>query len=150
MPRFLTPREAARIRIFVQQGRSYREVAALFGIHNKTVMRVVQRFQETRSDIRRRGQGRPRATSEADDRFVRLNALRNRTSTSYRAASNVKNKLEMSKLQSRTIRRRLHEGTLSSRRPARGPLLTRRHRVMRLPFAQNHVNWTVEDWKALH
>ncbi|KAG8251070.1 hypothetical protein J6590_088654 [Homalodisca vitripennis] len=63
MPRFLTPREAAKIRFFVQQGRSYREVADL-------------------SDNRRRGQGLPRATSEADDRFVRRNALRNRTSTS--------------------------------------------------------------------
>lgn len=46
-----------------------------------------------------------------------------------------------------TIRRRLQEVNL--RRPATGPFLTRAHRVARLPFAQAHLNCTVDFWKRV-
>ena len=36
---------------------------------------------------------------------------------------------------------------LAARRPATGPLLTTDHRVRILQFAQEHVNWSLVDWK---
>ncbi len=37
----------------------------------------------------------------------------------------------------------------SSRRPHRVPLLSAKNRKLRLQFAQDHQNWTIEDWKNM-
>ena len=36
-----------------------------------------------------------------------------------------------------------------SRRPARVPLLTERHRLQRLTWARDHLGWTLDDWKTV-
>uniref|UniRef100_T1HD28 Transposase Tc1-like domain-containing protein n=1 Tax=Rhodnius prolixus TaxID=13249 RepID=T1HD28_RHOPR len=33
--------------------------------------------------------------------------------------------------------------------PARGPLLTTVHKMTRLQFAREHVNWTLDNWKRV-
>ena len=50
---------------------------------------------------------------------------------------------------SRTVRRRLNESGLSSRRPAAGPRLLARHRKRRLEFATQHLHWNVEQWEKV-
>ncbi len=47
----------------------------------------------------------------------------------------------------RTTRRNLKQMGYSSRRPHRVPLLSAKNRKRRLRFAQDHQNWTIEDWK---
>ncbi len=44
-------------------------------------------------------------------------------------------------------RRTLKQMSSSSRRPHRVPLLSAKNRKRRLQFAQDHQNWTIEDWK---
>ncbi|GBN79947.1 hypothetical protein AVEN_97729-1 [Araneus ventricosus] len=36
---------------------------------------------------------------------------------------------------------------LCSSRPTRVPLLTKRHRQLRLQWAQEHRDWTMDEWK---
>ncbi len=48
-----------------------------------------------------------------------------------------------------TVRNRLHENGLHSRRPARGPILTREHRRARLDFAQDHQHWQLSHWRPI-
>jgi hypothetical protein len=45
-----------------------------------------------------------------------------------------------------TVRRRLAEHDLRPRIPARGPQLTAARRRVRLLFAQNHVDWKLDQW----
>lgn len=144
--RRLTTAEAVRARVLVQQGRSQSEVARIFGVHRSTISRAVRRFLETGRDDRRPVEGRPRATDRTDDRFLVINTLRRRTATSTELQGLIRQVRNVN-VSSRTIRRRLREVNLSSRRPAKGPRLTVRHRALRLRFAQNHIHWTVEDWK---
>lgn len=47
---------------------------------------------------------------------------------------------------SRTIRRRLIEEKLFSRKPAKKPLLSKKNRLARLEFALEHIHWTKTDW----
>ncbi|GBM16915.1 Transposable element Tc1 transposase [Araneus ventricosus] len=38
---------------------------------------------------------------------------------------------------------------LCSRRPTRAPLLTKRHRQLRLQWAREHRDWTMDEWKRV-
>jgi hypothetical protein len=77
--------------------------------------------------VRRPGQGRHRATTPAQDRYLRLLDVRERLTNILRLqmqlvrGTNVRIGLE-------TIRQRLLEDNLHTRRPATGPLLTAAHR----------------------
>lgn len=146
--RHLTENEAVQAITLVGEGRSYRYVAGVLGVHHTTVIRAVQRFRETGTYTRRPGQGRHRATSQRDDNFLRLNVLRNRTSTS-RSLNNLIREVRHINISDRTVRRRLHEANLSNRRPATGPLLTRQHRVSRLRFARQYSGWNLNDWRRV-
>lgn len=146
--RYLSVEEAARVRILIQEGRSQREIARIFGVSHSCIGKVVKRFRETGSDMRRQGQGRPRQTNEIDDRFLRLQALRKRTSNSTQLQGLIR-QVRNVRISARTVRRRLNESGLASRRPKIAPLLTRRHRVARLQFARQHANWTLARWKKV-
>ncbi|KAF2890466.1 hypothetical protein ILUMI_15707 [Ignelater luminosus] len=94
---------------------------------------------------RRPEQGRKRSTDARDDCFLGQSALRNKTVT----GTMLKDELAIAcnvMISSRTVRRRLNEAGLSSRRPAKKSLLTREYRVARLRFVRNHQNWTVDGW----
>jgi transposase len=52
------------------------------GINQSTVSRILRRYRETGGYSRRPGQGRGKATTADQDRFLRLQALRTRFVTS--------------------------------------------------------------------
>jgi transposase len=78
----LTRDQVIRIITLVEDGRSQRYVANLVGVNQSTVSRVVSRYQETGGFERRPVQGRPKATTPADNRFLSIQALRRRHVTS--------------------------------------------------------------------
>lgn len=147
-PRHLTNDECVRASTLLDEGRSMRYVANLLGVNHSTVGRIIRRFRETGSHARKRGQGRKRVTSPRDERFLRVQVLRNRKCTS-RELSNELEAARNVRISALTVRRRLKEAGLASRKPAIAPLLTAAHRVQRLRFARNHANWTVDDWKRV-
>ncbi|GFV19660.1 hypothetical protein TNCV_478861 [Trichonephila clavipes] len=69
-----------RGRIFgkLEEGRSVTSVAAEFGIAHSIVSRLWKQFQTTGTAIRGFSSGRPRGTTPADDRYIVLQARRNR------------------------------------------------------------------------
>lgn len=146
--RNLSVEEAVRASTLLDEGYSMRYVASLLGRHHSSISRMMRRHNETGSHNRRPGQGRKRCTTQIDDRFLRQRALRDRRVTSNLLRNELAD-VRNTAISSRTVRRRLHEAELSSRRPAKKPLLTREHRVQRLNFARLHQNWTVNDWKQV-
>lgn len=142
----LTHDEAIRALTLLQDGRSQRYTARVLGVNHSTIGRLAQRHQETGSVERRPGQGRGRVTSVRDDRYLRLITLRTRHCTArllqreMLAARDVAISLQ-------TVRNRLREDNIRARVPARAPLLTRQHRVARLTFARDHMNWDIADWQ---
>ncbi|GFT52234.1 transposable element Tcb2 transposase [Trichonephila clavipes] len=62
----------------LEEGRSVTSVAAEFGIAHSIVSRLWRQFQTTETAIREFSSGRPRGTTHADDRYIVLQARRNR------------------------------------------------------------------------
>ncbi|GFV24734.1 transposable element Tcb2 transposase [Trichonephila clavipes] len=65
----------------LEEGRSVTSGAAEFGIAHSIVSRLWRQFQTTGTAIRGFSSGRPRGTTPADDRYIVLQARRNRRQT---------------------------------------------------------------------
>ncbi|GFU61019.1 transposable element Tcb1 transposase [Trichonephila clavipes] len=64
-----------------EEGRSVTSVAAEFGIAHSIVSRLWRQFQTKGTAIREFSSGRPRGTTPVDDRYIVLQARRNRRQT---------------------------------------------------------------------
>ena len=146
--RNLSRDECVMAATLIQEGLSFRAVGRRLGVSHSTILRMFRRFEETNDHSRRRGQGRPRATTAIHERFWQLSALRQRfvTSKYLQVLLNTAQNIQVSMS---TVKRRLAERNLSFRIPARGPRLNADHIRTRLQFASEHVNWTAEDWERV-
>jgi hypothetical protein len=85
--------------------------------------------------------GRPRATTEKDDRLLIRVAKANHR-LPFRDITNIAG-LPIS---IKTVTRRCREVQLVSRYARSKPLLTAKHKKDRLEWAQRYIDWTVQDW----
>ncbi len=79
------------------------------------------------------------------DCYIRQMAVRRRHSTA-RAIQVDFLQASGQRISDQTVRNRLG---LHSRRPARGPVLTREQRRARLDFAQDHQHWQLRHWRPI-
>ncbi|GFX33733.1 transposable element Tcb2 transposase [Trichonephila clavipes] len=132
-------------RYAAHEGRSVTSVAAEFGIAHSIVSRHWRQFQTTGTAIRGFCSGRPRGTTPADDRYIVLQARRNRRQIAGEIARH------MTQVTGRpiwrfTVARRLHGGGLFARRPVRCVPLTPAHRKRRSLWCREHRNWRDNEW----
>ncbi|GFT02261.1 transposable element Tcb1 transposase [Trichonephila clavipes] len=111
--------------------------------------RIIGKLEEgrsvTRTAIRGFSSGRPRGTTPADDRYIVLQARRNRRQTAGEIARHTT--LATGRPISRfTVARRLHGGGLFARRPVRWVPLTPTHRRRRSLWCREHRNWRDNEW----
>ncbi|GFX66351.1 transposable element Tcb1 transposase [Trichonephila clavipes] len=104
--------------------------AAEFGIAQSIVSRLWRQFQTTGTAIRGFISGRPRGTTPADDRYIVLQARRNRRQTAGEIARHT-TQATGRPISRFTVARRLHGGGLFARRPVRRVPLTPAHRRKR-------------------
>ncbi|GFU66825.1 transposable element Tcb1 transposase [Trichonephila clavipes] len=101
----------------LEEGRSVTSVAAEFGIAHSIVSRLWRQFH-TGTAIRGFSSGRPRGTTPADDRYIFLQARRNRRQTAGAIARHT-TQVTGRTISRFTVARRLHGGGLFARRPVR-------------------------------
>lgn len=131
----------------LQAGLSQRAVADALHTNKSVINRLWLRYQATGS-VDERQTGRTRATNEIQDRFIRLQALRNRALTARQLSIQLHDTHQVL-VSDQTIRNRLHESGLNARRPVRVPVLSRGNRASRLQWAQEHENWLRHDWAPI-
>ena len=132
----------------IEDGFSQPLVARALGVSPSFVKRLWAHYLEARKYSRRPGQGRQRATTERQDRYLPNLALRNRQAT----AKGLLNDFQFAtrvRVSNQTVRNRLHGDSLHARRPATGPILTVAHRTDRRIFAQNHIGWQLDQWRTV-
>lgn len=137
--------DRARAIAWLQDGVGVREVARRLQVSHSVIIRLRERHQTTGNVQERPRQGRPKKTTQREDRYLCRQALRERTTTAnvlsqqLRAATNTA-------VSGQTTRRRLHASALRSRRPVKKPMLTAGHRARRLAWCQDHLRWTRAQW----
>nr|XP_022910488.1 uncharacterized protein LOC111421548 [Onthophagus taurus] len=146
--RHLNRDECVEAVTLANEGISYREIGLRLGVSHTTISRAVQRFQETNDHTRRPGQGRRRVTTLRQDRFIRLRALRERFVAMRNLQIQVAD-VHNIRISTNTEQRRLAEGDLHARIPARAPNLNANHRRRRLQFSREHLDWNADDWEQL-
>ena len=143
----LSQLDRGRAIALILQGRSQRDVAQQFGVHESTISRLVQRLRATgrlthRPDRPR--SGRPRVTTQRQDRRIRLrNRLRTATETAREVIGT-----HGRRVCPRTVRNRLREFDL---RPYVGPNLTPRRRQRRMQWLCAHApnRFRLADWRRV-
>ncbi|GFW11933.1 hypothetical protein TNCV_4529991 [Trichonephila clavipes] len=126
-------------------GKTYRPP---LGRSDMVVARCWQQWITEGRVYRRGGSGRPRNTNDREDRAIRRVA----TSAPTTSLASIQRHLPPSRhpVPSReTIRRRLTEVGLRSRRPLRRLPLTPHHRQCRLDFCRPRATWSVTDWRLV-
>uniref|UniRef100_A0AAQ5ZIM8 Transposase Tc1-like domain-containing protein n=1 Tax=Amphiprion ocellaris TaxID=80972 RepID=A0AAQ5ZIM8_AMPOC len=114
---------------------SYREIEKKFKVSVSTVFFTIERHSGTEEDSDRKRSGRPKVTTESEDKFLRLNRLRD---------SGHSKKVSVS-----TVKRTFRVVILTGRVAARKQLLRCQNEKKRLAWAMKHRQWTTEDWKKV-
>ncbi|GFW29544.1 transposable element Tc3 transposase [Trichonephila clavipes] len=132
----------------LEEGRSVTSVAAEFGIAHSIVSRLWRQFQTTGTTIRGFSSGRPRGTTPADDRYIVLQARRNRRQTAGEIAGHT-TQATGRPISRFTVARRVHGGGLFARRPddeSRFSLSSDSHRILiwREQGSRNHPSNIIE------
>ncbi|GFT29996.1 transposable element Tcb2 transposase [Trichonephila clavipes] len=144
----LTDFDRGRIIGLREAGWSNRRIGHHLGRSDMVVARCWQQWITEGRVYRRGGSGRPRNTNDREDRAIRRVA----TSAPTTSLASIQRHLPPSRhpVPSReTIRRRLTEVGLRSRRPLRRLPLTPHHRQCRLDFCRPRATWSVTDWRRV-
>lgn len=127
-------------------GQTQRQVAYEHNVSQSVIQRLWEKFLQTGAVTRRPQSGRPRSTSEREDRTIVVMAKRQRFESAVALNRDFENASGVH-ISAQTLRNRLHDANLRARRPVVRPPLTQRHRRNRLAFAQDHVNWRLRHFR---
>ena len=130
----------------LEAGMSSRAVACHFGISKRSIERLRVRERQTGSVKDRPKSGRPRKTSFAEDRRIKIIHLMNRLQSASKTARDWAGQQPISW---KTVTRRLKAEGIRCRRPVKKFGLTERHRRARLTWATAHSRWTLHQWRDL-
>lgn len=132
---------------YLKDGMSQRQVARLVKCAQSTVCDVWKKYLSTNSINNLLRSGRPRATSNRQDRKLIQLAKTMRRSTSKQLNAEWCNyKVNVS---DRTVRNRLNEHGFRWCKAKTKPRLTTQHKKARLKWCKEHVNWEFDDWKKI-
>ncbi|XP_056143244.1 uncharacterized protein LOC130118936, partial [Lampris incognitus] len=111
------------ILVLRNEGYSMREIAKKLKISYTGVYYSLQRTAQTGSNQSRKRSGRPRCTTEQEDKYIRVSSLRNRRLTGPQLASSL-NSTRKTPVSTSTVKRRLRDSGLQSRVAKKKPCRT--------------------------
>lgn len=145
MPR-LNPQQREQAIGRLHAGQPARVIANDFNCNVRTIERLRVRYNATNSTNDRPRCGRPQVTTARQNRLMVRQHLRNRFTRATETARQTVG-THQRPISADTVRHRLVASNLRCYRPARGPVLTPRHRQERLQWALQRQNWRNQQWR---
>lgn len=142
--RHLNRDEMLRAMGMLEAGMRQIDVARALNTTQSVISRLSARYRES-GDVAERHTGRHRITTPQQDHFLQLNARRRPTLTAPELSLILQETHNVT-VSPDTVRNRLRGVNLRSRRPWRAQPLTRGNREVRYLWAQDHVQWSNEQW----
>lgn len=132
----------------VRTGMSYREAGRQFGIGHKVAKRVYLAIRDAGTMQRQKGSGRPKKWTKRQARLCRRLIYAGTAQTAVQLKRCLAKDYQMV-LSAATIRRILKSQGLNGRIRIKKPLLTKRHKKLRLNFAKKYKHWTRREWSRV-
>ena len=139
----------------VKAGWSAKRISREHNLSCSWAKKLVRRIKQGESIDRIPGSGRKRKTSPREDRYLVRQAKMERpphedcprvTDLAEELKHHSNNSTVIS---GRTVLRRLREANLRKNVKTRKPFVNTRNQAIRLKFARDHINWSVEQWKKV-
>lgn len=127
-----------------KKGFTGKDIAASKIAPKSTIHQIIKNFKERGSVVVKKASERPRKPSKCQNRLLKLIQLRDRGTTSAELAQEWQ-QAGVSAF-ARTVRQRLLEDGLVSRRAAKKPFLSGENIRDRLIICKRWMDWTAEDW----
>lgn len=129
-----------------KEGQSYRIIAKKIKVSLKGVQTTIARYKTSDSLVDRTRSGRPKITTSQEDQYIVVTSKRNRRLTASEIRAEV-NRSRDNAVSLTTVKRRLRNAGLKGCVAVKKPLLRPINKKKRLQWAQQHRNWTLEQWK---
>uniref|UniRef100_A0A3B4CHW9 Transposase Tc1-like domain-containing protein n=1 Tax=Pygocentrus nattereri TaxID=42514 RepID=A0A3B4CHW9_PYGNA len=127
------------------EGQSVQKIGKTLKVSPSAVAKTIKRYKETGSHEDHPRKGRPRVTSAAEDKFIRVTSLRNcRLTAAQGYQVNATQSSSSRHISRTTVKRSLH-GKIAARKP----LLRTSNKQKRLVWAKEHKEWTLDQWKSV-
>lgn len=142
-----SPDTIASIKVRISRGESSRQIASSLGVSKSTVNKIRGSLGQ---DTPRPKAGQKPKLSDRDKTQVASLIRRGEARTATEAAKIFNQDLpEDKRVCAQTVRRALVAKRLECRNNKKRPALKPSHRRARLAWAQEHREWTVDDWKRV-
>ena len=118
-------------------------VANQYNVHRSKIFRLHQRHRATGTVSDRSRSGRPKCTTQREDRYIVVTLARRR----FVDGPSLERMLRQQRgpcahpILVQTVRNRVRTSGVKARRPARKPQLSQRHRALRRQFCKRHGRW---------
>ena len=145
--RFLSEEDRGKVIALAEEGYSLRQIGLRLKISAEGTRRIIQKKLETGTVQDKHRCGRPKVTTERDDRRLVRCCITNRRMTSAELKRDLAEG-EGTAVSARTVRRRLQMAGLNGRIAARKPLVTK-HASRRLKWAKERKQWGIPQWSKV-
>ena len=134
--------------ILQKTGKNYREIAKILKISLYSVHTAIRRYRETGQNTKSKRSGRPRKTNKKIGN--KIYAISKGIDRNLHQKFVLKSmKTWIYQYRSRQSKAALKKKGMIGRIAVRKPLLRPVNKQKRLRFAQEHVDWTIDQWKSV-
>jgi DDE superfamily endonuclease/Transposase len=129
-----------------KMGRSSEDLSKRFKLSKSQVNRIIKKYRDDGTLGRKKGSGRKRKTTAAQDRLIMREVKKDRKVT----GEEIRKSLDLENICDRTIRNRTREsGEFKSYWSTKKPFINETNRQKRVAWCREHENVPVEQWRTM-
>ena len=143
----LTPGKRREAIAMHRDGKSFAAIGRELEVNADTVRKIWNRYEEHGNTKSAPRSGRPTKLDNRDRRHLKRYVKKN-WSNRHEPLRDITNTLNLD-VHPDTLRKEIQAFGLNHRKQCRRPYLSPKQKEARLKFAEEHIHWTIEDWRRV-